>query len=91
MEPVVMIGVAKQIDWAQQIRATKVKEMEKWRKYMLGMAAKETRVAPEVVAAKVAEYEVLITKVLAHTSARYWIDRRSFEPQRLVELEAANA
>jgi hypothetical protein len=91
MEQIVMTGAAKQIDWAQQIRATKAKELEKWRQYMLGMAAKETRVAPEAVAARVAEYERLIVKVLAHSAAIYWIDRRSFDARRLVDLEAANA
>jgi antibiotic biosynthesis monooxygenase (ABM) superfamily enzyme len=85
MEQAAMTGSAKQIEWAQQIRADKAAELEAWRQDMLAVAAKSPKYTPEQVTAAVAGYEALVAKVLSNAAATYWIDRRSFSARQLLK------
>jgi hypothetical protein len=79
-----LVGSDKQVAWATTIRAEQLGKVAAMRKEFEAIGRKQN-VTEDVMAAQMGQFDGLVAKLTAQTSASWWIDRRSNSAQALLK------
>lgn len=82
-----LTGSEKQIKWATTIRATALRSMSEFIATDVIAQAHTHGIEQSKIDEAAAMYLGLVNKVMAHTSASWWIDRRNDSPRQLIKAE----